>query len=49
LSSEQKEALLAILRVHLHQQITQEIRRELQNSKCRDEIVQEEPVTGMET
>ncbi|CAL8088424.1 unnamed protein product [Orchesella dallaii] len=41
LSSEQKEALQGILRVHLHQQITPEIRRELMNSKCRDEVIQE--------
>jgi len=49
LGSEQKEALLAILRVHLHQQITQEIRRELMNSKCRDDVVEEEPTARMET
>lgn len=36
ISSEQKEALLEILKVHSHHQITAEIRRELQNSKCRD-------------
>lgn len=51
LSSEQKEALQALLRVHLHQQITPEIRRELMNSKCRDQIMQEESSGGtqMET
>ena len=36
ISSEQKEALLELLRVHVHEQITPEIRRELVNSKCRD-------------
>ena len=36
-SSEQKEALLELLRIHSHSQITPEIRRELVNSKCRDE------------
>jgi len=42
MSSEQKEALNSLLRVHLHQQITQEIRKELMNSKSRDVIVVEE-------
>ena len=37
ISSEQKEALLEVLRVHVHDGITPEIRRELVNSKCRDE------------
>lgn len=36
LSSEQKEALLELLRFHSHAQISPEIRRELVNSKCRD-------------
>ncbi|XP_013418752.1 bystin [Lingula anatina] len=36
-SSEQKEGLFELLRVHVHHQITPEIRRELQNAKCRDE------------
>lgn len=36
LSSEQKEALLELLRIHIHHQITVEVRRELQQSKCRD-------------
>lgn len=36
-SSEQKEALLELLTVHSHALITPEIRRELVNSKCRDE------------
>ena len=37
LSSEQKEALMELLRVQNHHQITQEIRNELLNSKCRDQ------------
>ncbi|XP_040280047.1 bystin [Bufo bufo] len=36
LSSEQKEALLELLRIHNHPQIANEIRRELVNSKSRD-------------
>jgi len=36
ISSEQKEALYELLRVHTHTQITPEVRRELQSSKCRD-------------
>ncbi|KGL82147.1 Bystin, partial [Tinamus guttatus] len=36
LSSEQKEALLELLKVHSHPQISLEIRRELMNSKTRD-------------
>merc|ERR1719193_2069196 len=39
ISSEQKEALYGVLRVHLHAKIGPEIRRELQNSKSRDEEV----------
>jgi len=41
LSSEQKEALHALLRVHLHYQITAEIRRELMASKCRDDPIED--------
>ena len=37
ISTEQKEALLDILKVHKHHKITPEIRRELRFSKCRDE------------
>lgn len=37
ISSEQKEALFELLRAHSHNQITPEIRRELQQSKSRDE------------
>ncbi|KAL3889587.1 hypothetical protein ACJMK2_001923 [Sinanodonta woodiana] len=36
ISSEQKESLLELLRVHVHHSITPEIRREIVNSKCRD-------------
>ncbi|KAI4484931.1 hypothetical protein M0802_012939 [Mischocyttarus mexicanus] len=36
ISSEQKEALLNLLRKQSHRVITPEIRRELQNAKCRD-------------
>lgn len=37
ISCEQKEALLELLKVHSHYQITPEIRWEYQNSKCLDE------------
>ncbi|XP_073398607.1 bystin [Dendrobates tinctorius] len=36
MSSEQKEALLELLRIHSHPQISNDIRRELVNSKSRD-------------
>jgi len=36
ISSEQRDALLNLLRKQTHPQITPEIRRELQNAKCRD-------------
>jgi len=36
-SSEQRDALLALLRIQRHPQITDEIRRELLSAKCRDE------------
>ncbi|GLV41446.1 by S6 [Carabus blaptoides fortunei] len=36
ISSEQRDALLALLRAQSHHSITAEIRRELQNAKCRD-------------
>ena len=42
-SSEQKEAMLELLRIHSHSQITPEIRRELVNSKCRDEETAQPP------
>lgn len=36
ISSEQRDALLELLKKQSHHSITQEIRRELQNAKCRD-------------
>lgn len=36
ISSEQKEALLEIIKQHTHRDITNEIRRELASAKCRD-------------
>ena len=39
ISSEQRDALLDLLRVHRHPQISAEVRRELTSSKCRDESV----------
>lgn len=44
-SSEQREALLALLRAHVHEQITPEIRRELQGAKCRDAAGVEPPLS----
>ncbi|KAF5271358.1 hypothetical protein FQA39_LY08156 [Lamprigera yunnana] len=41
ISSEQKDALLNLLRKQSHAQITPEIRRELQHAKCRDVEVTE--------
>jgi len=43
ISSEQKEALMEILKIHYHHQISEEIRRELIHSKCRDEETAEPP------
>ncbi|RMB99208.1 hypothetical protein DUI87_23941 [Hirundo rustica rustica] len=43
LSSEQKEALLELLKFHSHPQISPEIRRELMNSKTRD-VEEERPM-----
>jgi len=43
ISSEQKQALLEICKIHSHHTITDEVRRELQNSKCRDEETAEPP------
>lgn len=37
ISSEQKDALMALLRAQRHPHITDEIRRELISAKCRDE------------
>ena len=42
-SSEQKEALLEILKIHNHHKISEEVRRELQHSRCRDEETAEPP------
>ncbi|XP_049854566.1 bystin [Schistocerca gregaria] len=41
ISSEQKAALLGLLRYQSHQSITPEVRRELQAARCRDEEVAE--------
>lgn len=41
ISSEQKEALFALLRKQTHFKVTPEIRRELQAARCRDEEVAE--------
>ncbi|XP_067125539.1 bystin [Centruroides vittatus] len=41
ISSEQKEALLELLKIQSHYLITPEIRREYQHSKCLDEIADE--------
>lgn len=35
-STEQKEALLELIKKHTHFEITNEVRRELANAKCRD-------------
>lgn len=43
ISSEQRESLLNLLRHQSHPTITPEIRRELQNAKCRDIEMQEPP------
>lgn len=47
ISSEQKEALIELLRVQVHEVITPEVRRELVSSKCRDLEVGEGVETGM--
>ncbi|XP_035731899.1 bystin-like [Vespa mandarinia] len=52
ISSEQKEALLKLLKKQSHHVITHEIRRELQNAKCRDIEMTEptiEPVNEPQT
>ncbi|RZF36677.1 hypothetical protein LSTR_LSTR014209 [Laodelphax striatellus] len=41
ISSEQRDALLALLRAHSHATVTPETRRELQSAKCRDVEVTE--------
>merc|ERR1712168_1711272 len=48
ISSEQKLAMLEICKIHHHHSITEEVRRELQNSKCRDEETAEPPVSMMD-
>ena len=48
ISSEQKKALLDLIRVHTHASITPEIRREIVNSKCRDEENQDNAIAAME-
>ncbi|XP_012259393.2 bystin [Athalia rosae] len=49
ISSEQKEALLALLKKQSHHTITPEVRRELQHAKCRDIEVTEPAVEQMIT
>ena len=41
ISSEQKDALIDLLRAKSHEHITPECRRELVHSKCRDEETEE--------
>jgi essential nuclear protein 1 len=48
-SSEQKQALLELLKIHYHPKLTEEVRRELQNSRCRDEETAEPPPGFMDT
>ena len=43
ISSEQREALLDLLRAHPHYAITPEVRRELLHAKCRDVEMAEPP------
>merc|ERR1712029_746682 len=47
ISSEQKEALLDLIKIQTHHQISEEIRRELVHSKCRDEELDEPPASAM--
>ncbi|KAL1117798.1 hypothetical protein AAG570_004113 [Ranatra chinensis] len=47
ISSEQKESLLKLIRSQSHSKITPEIRRELQNAKCRD-LECEQPAVDMD-
>lgn len=42
MTPDQKEALVALLKVKYHPEISAEIRRELQNSTCRGEMKKEE-------
>lgn len=48
ISSEQRDALMEILKIHNHHKITPEIRRELVNAKCRDLQSTEPPPEAME-
>ncbi len=48
ISSEQKEALLELLKHQIHDKITPEIRRELLHAKCRDEEMDEPMLDTME-
>ncbi|KYN43342.1 Bystin [Trachymyrmex septentrionalis] len=48
ISSEQKEALLGLLRKQSHHSITPEIRRELQHAKCRDIEITEPKLEPMD-
>jgi len=45
MSSEQSEAVQALLRKHTHHQITPEIRRELANAKSREDVLLEQTQT----
>ncbi|XP_075238419.1 bystin [Lycorma delicatula] len=47
ISTEQRESLLTLLRHQSHPTITHEIRRELQNAKCRDVEIQNPPADTM--
>merc|ERR1739838_65185 len=47
ISSEQKEAFLDLIKIQNHHQISEEIRRELVHSKCRDEEMDEPPASVM--
>jgi len=44
ISSEQKQAMLEICKIHQHHTITEEVRRELLHSRCRDEETAEPPM-----
>lgn len=40
MTPEQKDAVMDVIKVKFHAGITQEIRRELQNSQCRGEMME---------
>jgi len=44
ISSEQKQAMIEICKIHKHHTITEEVMRELQHSRCRDEETAEPPM-----